>query len=271
MAKEPAARYASAGAFAADLRRNLADEPVWARLLAGLPCRFFSGENAAAKPVVSALAAALVVACVLGFASVTWQWRRAELFRRRAESELAQATVAHRQAVRALQQVQNAIADLQIFVSQRMGEEPDARGDGEVLREMATREYRMVLRQFGADPSLKRNLAGIALVRAYLAQLTAPPADAIEAYEEAKGFYAELARANARDCEARACLARCAAGQGLLLLKTRQDHAASERLHEARAQWTRSPAARGPARSLPRVPSGCPSILLWRSRTGSPS
>jgi tetratricopeptide (TPR) repeat protein len=234
MAKEPAARYASAGAFAADLRRYLAGEPVWARSQGRLA---FLWRKCRRKPVLSALAAALVAACVLGFASVTWQWRRAELFRQRAESGLAQATVAHRQAVRALQQVHNAIAGLQIFVSQRMGEEPDARGDREALREMVTREYRMVLRQFRADPSLKRNLAGIALVRAYFAELTEPPADAIHAYEEAKGFYTDLARANARDGEARACLARCFAAQGLLLLKMRQDDAASERLHEARAQW----------------------------------
>jgi serine/threonine-protein kinase len=234
MAKEPAARYASAGAFAADLRRYLAGEPVLARPQGRLAIVWRSCRR---KPVLSATAAVAVLAGAFGFASVTWQWRRAEMFRRRAESGLAQAKVSRGKAVIALSQIHNAIGDLQIFVTQRMPGELDARGDREALRELVKNEYSSVLRRFGADPSLKRSLAGIALVRAYFVEATASPMEAIEAYEEAKGFQAELVRADARDATARASLARCVGSQGLLLLDLQQDNAAGERLREARTQW----------------------------------
>ena len=91
------------------------------------------------------------------------------------------------------------------------------------------KEYGVVLQQFRGDPSYRRNLAGIALVRAYLMEVTAPPQEAIEAYEEAGGYYADLVRANAQDGEARVCLARCVGAQGLLLLTMRRDDRAREK------------------------------------------
>ena len=84
MAKEPADRYAGAAALAGDLRR-------WLRGRAGAgPARRVGsarfGGDAGASPILSGLAAALILACVVGFAGVTRQWRRAESFRRRAEA-----------------------------------------------------------------------------------------------------------------------------------------------------------------------------------------
>jgi serine/threonine-protein kinase len=234
MAKRPSERYTGAGAFAADLRRYLAGEPVLARPQ-GRFTRFW--RRCRRKPALAGLAAALVVASMVGFAAVTWQWRRADSFRRRAESGLAQAQIGRRHAMRALNQVHNTIGAIQIFVSQRLGGDNDPRGDREALRELVMKEYRKTLTQFGAEPSLKRNLAGIALVRAHLEELTAPPAEAIQAYEEARGFYADLVRPGAGDATARACVARCVGAQGLLLLELRQDDAASQRLLEARAHW----------------------------------
>jgi tetratricopeptide (TPR) repeat protein len=186
---------------------------------------------------VSGLAAALVVAWVLGFAGVTWQWRRAESFRRRAEEGLAVARLRHRQAARALDQEHNTIAALLTFVGQRLDDGLGSRGDREALRDLVLRQYGPSLQQLHADPAFQRHLAGIALALAQLAELTAPPPEAFEAYRKAEGYYAALVRADARDWGARACLARCVGLQGSILLTMGRDVRARERLKEALVHW----------------------------------
>ncbi|HZW31639.1 MAG TPA: serine/threonine-protein kinase [Isosphaeraceae bacterium] len=71
MAKEPARRYATAAALAADLRRFLAGEPVLARPL-GPAARLLRWCRRRPKLAAMAMAASLAV---LG---MTWQWCRAE-------------------------------------------------------------------------------------------------------------------------------------------------------------------------------------------------
>jgi WD40 repeat protein len=79
--KEPARRYASAGALAEDLRRFLAQEPIVAR-----PIRWQerSLKWARRRPAVAALGAAVVAAVVPGLAGVGWQWHQALAERTRA-------------------------------------------------------------------------------------------------------------------------------------------------------------------------------------------
>ena len=72
--KEPARRYATARALAEELGRFLDDQPILARPVgraekAGRWCR--------RNPVAAALGAVATVVLLLGFAGVTWQWRRA--------------------------------------------------------------------------------------------------------------------------------------------------------------------------------------------------
>ena len=234
MAKEPGQRYASAGAFAADLHRYLAGEPVLARPEGRLARAW---RRCRRRPVLSGLAAALVVAWVFGSAGVTWQWRRAELFRQRAETGLARARLEHWQAVRALNRVHATFLALISYVDQRLPRGRDPHGDRQAVRDLALKEYAVILPQFRADPTYRRNLADLAWVRAYLLRLTAPPPEAIAAFQEAEGHYADLVRANARDAGARAGLAGCAGVQGELLLEMQQDDRAKERLKEARAHW----------------------------------
>jgi WD40 repeat protein len=79
--KEPGRRYASAAALADDLRRFLAGEPIVARPVSGAAhvvrwCR--------RQPVLAAMAAALVLVTLLGFAGVLWQLSRAEVERQGA-------------------------------------------------------------------------------------------------------------------------------------------------------------------------------------------
>ena len=81
MAKAPGDRYPSAADFAADLRRFLRGEPVQARPVGPIGAAWRIGRR---KPVLFGLTAALVLAIVLGFAAVTFAWRRADAQRDQA-------------------------------------------------------------------------------------------------------------------------------------------------------------------------------------------
>jgi serine/threonine protein kinase/WD40 repeat protein/Tfp pilus assembly protein PilF len=75
IAREPARRYATADALAADLQRFLEDRPVLARRV-GL--REQAWRWCKRNPAVATLLVMLLFAFLGGFAGVAWQWRRAE-------------------------------------------------------------------------------------------------------------------------------------------------------------------------------------------------
>jgi hypothetical protein len=99
LAKEPGRRYATARAFAQDLRCVLRGEPIEARQAGALERLCLWGRR---KPVVAGLLAALLLTLGAGIGGVISQWRRAEAEFHRAQSELvqAQAERARRRGIR---------------------------------------------------------------------------------------------------------------------------------------------------------------------------
>jgi WD40 repeat protein/tRNA A-37 threonylcarbamoyl transferase component Bud32 len=70
--KEPAQRYPTATALAADLHCFLAGKPIMARPVGALER---AGKWVRRRPAVAALSAAVVLAVLLGFAAMAWGWR----------------------------------------------------------------------------------------------------------------------------------------------------------------------------------------------------
>jgi serine/threonine protein kinase len=85
--KDPARRYTSAAALAADLNRWLTGEPIAARAVSA-PTRAWMWCRR--RPAIAALLAALVVSTIIGSAGIVWNWR--EALRQRDEAERSAAT-----------------------------------------------------------------------------------------------------------------------------------------------------------------------------------
>ena len=234
MAKERGHRYDDAAALADDLRRYLRGEPVRARPV-GRAGRFW--RQCRRRPVPAGLAAALVLSILAGFATVTWQWRRAEVFRRRAEQGLAAATQKHQRAEQALEQGTHTLSALVHFIEQRIGGRPEFRKARADLRTLVLHDYRDFLSRFRSEPAFRRNLVSTAMVLAHLMELTATGPEALHAWQEAQGFAAGLVRDEPTDRSAREALARCLGAEGSWLLQTGQINQAQWKLQEALNHW----------------------------------
>ncbi len=89
LAKESVQRYASALEVAEDLERFVRGEPIRARPVRTIEALWRWSRR---RPKIAALLGALMLAFVLGFAGVTWQWRLAERARQGEVRALSKAT-----------------------------------------------------------------------------------------------------------------------------------------------------------------------------------
>jgi WD40 repeat protein/serine/threonine protein kinase/tetratricopeptide (TPR) repeat protein len=105
MAKEPAARYATGGALAEDLRRFLADRPIQARRVGPAERLWRWGRrNPGMASLTGALAAALVVMAIAGLLMAD----RERKLRLRADSATAEAVENAQRETKARQQAEDA-------------------------------------------------------------------------------------------------------------------------------------------------------------------
>lgn len=101
LAKSPSRRYCAARELADDLRRFLQGQPILAR-----PTSQFEhlAKWSQRNPLVAALTAAMLLVTMIGFAAVTWQWRR-------ADSALAKVTQAFNEKAAALSERDRALGE----------------------------------------------------------------------------------------------------------------------------------------------------------------
>ncbi len=109
LAKEPAQRYATALALAEDLEHFARGEPVRARPVTTPEALW---RWARRRPKIAALLGALLLAFVLGFAGVTWQWREAEAARQHTEEARQNTESARRGETSALARATATVIDL---------------------------------------------------------------------------------------------------------------------------------------------------------------
>ncbi len=134
--KEPARRYASAGALADDIRRYLRDEPILARP----PSAAYQLRKFAARNRLLVGSAALVLALlVCGTAGITWQYFQAEAARTLAEK---QRGIAEQQTTVARSERAAAIAARDAAEDARAAAE-DARAAEALQRQRAEDEKRI--------------------------------------------------------------------------------------------------------------------------------
>jgi tetratricopeptide (TPR) repeat protein/tRNA A-37 threonylcarbamoyl transferase component Bud32 len=190
MNKDPSRRYQTAGEMADDLSRWRRGEPILARPTR-LPERLVRWCRR--NPLIAGLSAALVIAIVVGFAGVLFEWRQARL----------EAAEASRHRARAEEPLQENLAVVNHYFTQvsenRLLNEPGLQSLRKELLGEARDYYERFVRESEGDPRI-RTQYGAALFR--LANITAAldsPPKAIALMERAVQVAKELWNENPDD------------------------------------------------------------------------
>jgi serine/threonine protein kinase/tetratricopeptide (TPR) repeat protein len=152
LSKEPSKRYETAQQLGDDLGRFLEGRPIAARPVGPVArtwrwCR--------RKPVPASLAAALVLALIVGFTGITWNWWKAQSAERRALREAANARAAEQEA-----RTQSAKADAinRFLIDKLLGQASPSKNPGSrtlTLREALDRAAADVGQSFKEQPEIE--------------------------------------------------------------------------------------------------------------------
>jgi tetratricopeptide (TPR) repeat protein len=232
MAKEPGRRYATPAEFAADLRRFLRGEAVLARpegriRMIARKCR--------RRPMLSGLAASLVLAILGGLAGATWQWRQAEFYRRRAEANLARVEEQRSRAVHALSAGNRALTRLAELANDRILGKSD-RGSGE-LYTLLFEQYRSLVDSQRDDPAFLPELAVASRRIALILDDSSAPEVWHAAWLESLALYQELVRRQPTTIEYRMNLGECHYWLGYNLRQCGRSMEGDDHLRRCRQVW----------------------------------
>ena len=217
MAKAPGHRYPTAADFAADLRRFLRGEPVQARPVGPIGAAWRMCRR---KPVVSGLTAALVLAIVLGFAAVTFAWRRA-----------------HAQRDQALHALNSGLSTMRSALDLAL-EDPAHPDDLQRRRDAILDSARAsLLDEVRVYPELREPLASNTMAALFMVDRTASLEDALRSYEKTRRSFEGLVRSDPTFLAGRDYVARCLATEGRLLDRMGRIEEGESRLRQSVDQW----------------------------------
>jgi serine/threonine-protein kinase len=214
--KEPARRYASAGALADDLQRYLDGETILARPVGrverlGRWCRRNPALTAAGAVAVVGLAAAAVVSCLLAWSEARHAARQAQAAadlrvaldqaERHAREAQDRATEADRERARAAEsfrQAHQAVHDC-LSVSEELAYVPGVQPLCKKLLASTLTYYQKFLRERGDDPGLRAELAQTYYDIGVIASDSGDQTRAADALRRALALYQALAHAQPKD------------------------------------------------------------------------
>jgi tetratricopeptide (TPR) repeat protein len=214
MAKESHRRYATATGLAEDLQRFLNGEPIHARRTGALARGVIRLRR---RPAVAALLGATLLITVAGFLGVTWQWLRAERYRRSAEISLAEASSNLEEAQRQrhavssnLEQANRAINGLVMRLGEVQGSVAfDAFQTRRVLTEQLVDDGWAFLGQLRSHPLFHLDSARCSLSLAGLTSQSHDAERAIAGWCQALAHCQQLVRVQPNNVDAMEMLATC--------------------------------------------------------------
>jgi serine/threonine protein kinase len=205
IAKEPAARYQSAGDMAEDLRRYLADRPIRARRIGAAERAW---RWARRNPVAATTGGSLAAVFLVGLPLVTALWLNSSRLYRLSEQRRVDAEASFAQARGAVDDYLTTVSEDTLLRSPVPGLQPLRRR----LLEAALRYYQDFARRHADDRSVRADLAAsYARVGEITGELGSRD-EAIAAIRHASALYEALARSDsagrANPAERGHCLGR---------------------------------------------------------------
>jgi tetratricopeptide (TPR) repeat protein len=244
--KDPARRYASAEALAADLERYLRGEPIAARRVGRVERAWLWARR---RPAIAALSAAIVLALVAGTSAVIGVQARANRTLRTKNAELAKTNeLLDQQRSRAEAREQQAIDAVKRF-GDAVTNEPRLKNspDLEELRKRLLKEplefFKSLREQLQADhdtrPEALKRLAAAAFAQGKLIVRIGDKQEALRVYAEARAIYERLARDHPTVSAFQQNLGQCKVEIGVLFSQTGKPAEALATYEQGRAIYER--------------------------------